>query len=272
MFDKEATKALEVSIPKPKKRGKWSADHRPKFSFTKTYIPLINNSSTTNYVNQSGQGKPLVPYAPIQKWVQSTHKSVQHGKNNVVERNTNVVNNNKNGTAFESKKFSYRNNYKENNLMTRTQWRTYQRSKKGISTSLEDETVDPKGDQRMVESNRRPTKDRLCLPIAEVDPNEDNELGSGFTDSEPDFDVICNLVSILPVEYDMISEVDDLEEESDLKDMGEYNPMCYFVNDGSEDNQKAIFEQLDDSMRNHLKPLFIQAKGDENNVIGACCC
>jgi len=64
VFENEATKGLEGSIPKPKKRGKWSADHRPKFSFTKSYIPFINNSSTTNYVNQSGKGKTLVPYAP----------------------------------------------------------------------------------------------------------------------------------------------------------------------------------------------------------------
>ena len=64
----------------------------------------------------------------------------------------------------------------------------------------------------------------------------------------------------------MISEVDDSEEEFDPKDMGEYKPMCYFVNDGSEDNQKAILEQPDDSMRSHLKPLFIQDKVDEIGV------
>jgi len=191
---------------------------------------------------------------------------VQHGKNNVVERNTSVVDNNKNGTAFESKKFSYCNNYKGKNPMTRTQWRRYQRSKKGISASLENEIADPKGDQRMVESNRRPAKERLSLPIVKEDPNEDNELGSGFTDSELDFDVICNLVSILLAEYDMISEVDDSEEEFDLKDMGEYKPMCYFVNDDSKDNQKAIFEQPDGSMRSHLKPLFIQVKVDETSI------
>ena len=151
VFDKEATKGLKGTIPKPKKMGKCSADHRPKFSFTKSDIPFINNSSTTNYVNQSGQGKTLVRYAPNQKWVQTTHKNVQHGKNNVVERNTSVANNNKNGTAFESKKFAYRNNCKGKNPMTRTQWRRYQRFNKGISTSLEGETVDPKGDQRMVD-------------------------------------------------------------------------------------------------------------------------
>jgi len=118
----------------------------------------------------------------------------------------------------------------------------------------------------MVGSNKRPAKERLSFPSVEEDPNLDNELGSGFTDLEPDFDVICNLVSILPAKYDMISEVDDSGEEVDPKDMRECKPMCYFVNDGSKDNQKAIFEQPDDSMKSYLKPLFIQAKVDEVNI------
>ena len=123
VFDKEATEGLEGSIPKPKKRGKWSGDHKLKFSSTKSYIAFINNSSTTNFVNQSGQGKALIPYAPNQKWVQSTHKYVQHGKNNMVKRTTTVMDNTKNGTAFESRKFAYSNNYMGKNPMTRTQWR-----------------------------------------------------------------------------------------------------------------------------------------------------
>jgi len=105
VFDKQGTKGLEGSIPKPKKIGKWSGVHRPQFSFTKSYIPFINNSLTTNYVNKSGQGKAFVPCAPGQKWVQSTHKNVQHGKNNVVKGSTSTVDN-KNGTAFESKKYA----------------------------------------------------------------------------------------------------------------------------------------------------------------------
>jgi hypothetical protein len=65
----------------------------------------------------------------------------------------------------------------------------------------------------------------------------------------------------------MVSEVDDSEEGFDPKDMKEYKPMCYFVtNDGSEGNRKAIFEQPDDSTKDHLKPLFIQAKVDEIGV------
>jgi len=118
----------------------------------------------------------------------------------------------------------------------------------------------------MVKSNRRPAKEKSSLPVVEEDPNEDKELGLGFTDSEPDFDAICNFVSILPAEYDMISEVDDSKEEFDPKDMGEYKPMCCFMNNGYEDNQKAIFEQSDDSIRRHLKPLFIQAKVDEIGI------
>jgi hypothetical protein len=113
VFDKEATEGLESSIPKPKKRSKWSGDHRPKFYFTKSYIPFINNYSTTNYVNKVGQGKAFVPYAPNQKWVQSTDKNVQHGRKNVVKRSTNSVDDNKNGIAFESKKDAYSNKVPE---------------------------------------------------------------------------------------------------------------------------------------------------------------
>jgi len=65
----------------------------------------------------------------------------------------------------------------------------------------------------------------------------------------------------------MVSEVEDSEEEFDPKDMEEYKPMCYFVtNNGSGDEQKAIFGKPDDSMKNHLKPLFIQAKVDEIGI------
>jgi hypothetical protein len=108
---------------------------------------------------------------------------VQHGKNNVVKRSTSNVDNNKNGTAFESKKYAYINNYKGKNPMTRTQWRRCQRSKKGITASLEDKTADPEGNQRMVESGRRPAKERLSLPLVKEGPNQDDELGSKFMDS-----------------------------------------------------------------------------------------
>ena len=49
--------------------------------------------------------------------------------------------------------------------MTRTQWKRYQRSKKGIVASLEDKIVDPEGHQILVESGRRTAKERLSLPL-----------------------------------------------------------------------------------------------------------
>ena len=65
----------------------------------------------------------------------------------------------------------------------------------------------------------------------------------------------------------MVYEVEDSEEEFDPKDREEYKPMCYFVtNNGSRDEQKATFEKPDDSMKNQLKPLFIQAKVDEIGI------
>jgi len=191
---------------------------------------------------------------------------VQHGKNNVLKGSTNIADN-KNGTAFESKKYAYNNNYKGKNPITKTQWRRFQRPKNGVVVSLEDKTIDPNDDQRMVKPGRRPAKERLSLLLVKDDPGEDDELDSKFMDSEPDFDVICNMVSIFPAEYDMVSEVEDSEEEFDPKDMEEYKLMCFFVtNNGSKEDQKAIFEKPDDSMKNHLKPLFIQARVDEIGI------
>jgi len=147
--------------------------------------------------------------------------------------------------------------------MTRTQWRRFQRSRKHVVASFEGETIDPKGKQEMVEPFRRAMKERLSLPPVEENPNEDDELHSEFMDSDPDFDVICNVVSILQAKYDMIFEVDDSEEDFDPKDMEKYQPMCYYVtDDGYESEQKATFEKPNSFMKNHLKPLFIQAKVD----------
>ena len=65
----------------------------------------------------------------------------------------------------------------------------------------------------------------------------------------------------------MVSEVEDSEEEFDPKDMEEYKPICYFVtHSGSWDERKVIFEKPNDLAKNHLKPLFIQAKVDEIGI------
>ena len=127
--------------------------------------------------------------------------NVQYGKNNVVKGNTsNVVT--KNVTTDtenpdESKKYTYCNNYKVKNPMTRTQWRRYQRSKKGITASADDKAVNPK--EKMVEIVRRPVKKMLSLPPVKENVVRDDEMDSDFMDSEPNFDLVCNVVSILPI-------------------------------------------------------------------------
>jgi hypothetical protein len=75
---------------------------------------------------------------------------------------------------------------------------------------------------------------------------EDEELTSNFTDYEANLNIIL-VVSMLPIEYDVISEV--IEDEEDFtEEMIEY------------EGQQAMFERLDHHMQHHLKPLFIQAK------------
>jgi len=266
VFDKRATKDLEGFIPKSKKRGKWYVNPKSKFSFTKSYIPFISNFSITNYVNKNGKGKTFVTHAkaPVQKWVHSTQKNIQYGKNNVVKGSTStIVTKNVDvadtKTPNESRKYAYSNNYKGKNHMTRTQWRMYQRSKKVVVADLDDNTVDPKGKQKVVETTKRRVKERLSLPPVEENPTGDDEM-----DSEPNFDVICNVVSIFPEEYDVVPEVEESEDNFNPVDIEKYRPMCYYVtNYGCVVEQKAMFEKPDGSMKGHLKPLFIQVIVDD---------
>ena len=162
------------------KRGKWSADHKPKFSFTKSYISFINNSSSTNYVNKYGQGKAFVPYAKA-----PVHKCPIWEKNNVVRGNTsNVVSKNVTIDAEnpdESKKYAYRNDYKGNNPMTHSQWRRDQRSKKGIAARANDKAVNV--EEKLVESVKKSVKERLSLPPVEGNTVGDDEMDSDFMDS-----------------------------------------------------------------------------------------
>ncbi|WJX68287.1 hypothetical protein P8452_52674 [Trifolium repens] len=85
---------------------------------------------------------------------------------------------------------------------------------------------------------------------------EDDDL----LDSGPNFDVIC-VVSILPSEYDVQSEVTELETDFEQLDMADPKPICYYVmNNGCIEEQQATFERPNLGMKNHFIPLFIRAK------------
>lgn len=80
------------------------------------------------------------------------------------------------------------------------------------------------------------------------------------TDSEPSFDITCNVVSVLPREYDQVIKVEEPEDTTEAE-MARRKPVCYYVmNNGCVEEQNAFFERPDEAMKNHLKPLFIRGK------------
>jgi len=125
--------------------------------------------------------------------------------------------------------------------------------------------VDP--EEKLVESVRKPVKERLSLPCVEGNAIWDDEMDSDLMDLEPDFDIVGNVVSILPTEYDVVYEVEGSKEDYNPKDMEKYKSMCCYVTYyGRGDQQKAIFEKPNGHMKSHLKPLFVQGKVDDIRV------
>jgi len=116
--------------------------------------------------------------------------------------------------------------------MTKTQWRRYQRQKK--ASALRDITnVDNnKGKQVAVfEMVKKPATERIFPPLAVIKknlPKEDEEMTSNFIESKPSLDIMCNVVSVLQVEYDVPSKVDEVESDF-TKEMAHHKPLCYYV-------------------------------------------
>ncbi|KAK2388635.1 hypothetical protein QL285_062295 [Trifolium repens] len=170
----------------------------------------------------------------------------------------------------EANKYGYRNNYKGKNPMTRTQWRRFQRKQK-----LAAQQVKARGNTSNVEKvelAKRPVKERLT-PIKESDAENNKEADDeedfmdddDLLDDESDFNVLVNVVSVLPVEYDIPTEVNEVEEDFDALELADHKPVCYYVmENGCVEAQNAVFERPDIGMKNHLKALFIRAK--VNNV------
>jgi len=161
-------------------------------------------------------------------------------------------------------RYAYNNNYKGKHPMTKTQWRRYQRQKKADASKGMTDTGKTRGKQVAVfEMVKKPASERifpLLSTVVHQSPKEDKEMTSNFSDSGNRIDIICNVVSILPVDYDVISEVNDVEVDF-IEEMANHKPLCYYVmNDGCVENQHAIFEKPYYTMNHHLKPLFIQAK------------
>lgn len=88
------------------------------------------------------------------------------------------------------------------------------------------------------------------------DENNDDIYGD-------DFVVNCGIVSVLPAEYDMVSEVSETGGGFVPDETNGGKPLYYYVmNNGVVEEHKAMFERPNPGMMYHLKPLFIRAKVD----------
>lgn len=103
----------------------------------------------------------------------------------------------------------------------------------------------------------------------EYSPQFDEEFDEdmyGDTNGD-DFVMNCDIVSVLPAEYDMVSEVSEMEEDFMLDETVGGKPVCYYVmNNGVVEEKKVMFERPSPRMMYHLKPLFIREKVDRITV------
>jgi hypothetical protein len=191
--DKEATAGLKKFQPATNKQGAKPKQYQDK---GKDILTRPNNPAKT------GRMPTFLPPGsnPMERWM---HQGLIRFNKCAME--VAGSSGTKPNYSDDAKKYSYKNNYKGKHPMTRTQWRRFQHHKKLAATCLQT--------GQYKEVARRPAKERIFPPIDENIMEDDDLL-----DSEPDFDVIC-VVSILPSEYDVQSEVTELETNFDQLEM-----------------------------------------------------
>src|ERR1044072_7823320 len=128
------------------------------------------------------------------------------------------------------------------NPMTRTQWRRFPRKKKAeaeAAASSSNVSFPPLTKAQVgkrltfpplakAQVGKRPIAERLFPPLPPIseekekitEPNEDDNMLTGNFDSgsEEDLNIICNVVSIMPAEFDRVSEVTEDEQDSVTKE------------------------------------------------------
>lgn len=99
----------------------------------------------------------------------------------------------------------------------------------------------------------------------EYSPQSDEEFDEDIYDENndeiygDDFIVNYGIVSMLPAEYYMVSEVSEIEEDFMPDETDGGKPLCYYVMKiDVVEEQKAMFEKPNPGMMYHLKPLFIR--------------
>lgn len=84
--------------------------------------------------------------------------------------------------------------------------------------------------------------------------------------SEDHFDVLCNMVFVLPKDYDCVTKVDE-PEDCEEEEIAKHKPLCYFMMDNRcIEEQNVFFKRPREEMKIHLKPLFIREKLENTTV------
>ena len=106
------------------------------------------------------------------------------------------------------------------------------------------------------------SKEKVASEKIQENPNKEDEMSTDDFESDgvSSFNVNCNVVSVLPHEYNQETEIED-QDEVDEEEMAKHKLVCYYVlNNGAVEEQNAFFERPDQGMKGHLKPLYIRAK------------
>lgn len=98
------------------------------------------------------------------------------------------------------------------------------------------------------------------MPAEKFNHDKDMMTEDFDSDSNTSLDIACNVVSVLPREYDQVMEVEEPKDVAEME-MTRHKPVYYYImNNGYVEEQNTFFERLDESMKSHLKPLFIKGK------------
>lgn len=100
----------------------------------------------------------------------------------------------------------------------------------------------------------------------DASPNGDEMVISNFySGSEDDFNIICNVVSVLPREYDCVTKMTELVYCNEEK-MAKHKLVCYFVmNNCCIKEKNVFFERPDEGMKSHLKPIHKSQSLEHHN-------
>lgn len=155
--------------------------------------------------------------------------------------------------------------------MTRSQWGREKRRRKAQKEADEKDQVESTTDvsakqredsnfvKRKLNDPSKAARERHNQVVAEDEMLTDN-FDSG---SEASLDIRVGVVLVMPMEFYRIIKVEYTDNITEIE-MAAHKPACYYVmNNGYVEWQNAFFERPNDSMRSHLKPLFITGKVED---------